>query len=76
VTEDNCRKALKVAGIPPTGCRLDMPTRIDDEQPRPGDEERLGAQLLIHFLFAHLPATYHSAAAGKSSGTEGEFALI
>jgi len=29
-----------------------------------------------HFLFAHLPATYHSAAAGRSPGAEGEFALI
>jgi hypothetical protein len=28
-----------------------------------------------HFLFAHLSATYHSAAAGRSPGAEGEFAL-
>jgi hypothetical protein len=28
-----------------------------------------------HFLFAHPSATYHSAAAGRSPGAEGEFAL-
>ena len=65
-----------MAGIPPAGCRFEAPTGVDDEQPRPGDRGTAGARLLIHFLFAHLPATYYSAAVGKSAGAEGESALI